>query len=195
MKRGEVYYAAVPYLPEYPLNFFIEDCDSDGKKLGTGRLQTQLPEQQLRGRDKNPEYHVVLPFKRRMVLLFSSDKLLADPRIPSALVMPIHTITENQAVNNPFHRKLIEANCFREAFYLGERSGRKAMVSVIEVKTIAKSLIYEHANISLSAQELTSIDVRFADCVGSSVILACQVCDRNCQACEILKAANQLRRI
>ncbi|MGE5552010.1 MAG: hypothetical protein ACM3ZC_15980 [Bacteroidota bacterium] len=195
MRRGEVYYAAVPYLPEAPLTFFVEDLNDEQQGLGTGRLMQQTPEENFRRDGKNPEFKVVLPFKRRMVLLVSSEEALNDPDTQSVLVMPIHTIYEEQAKTHPFYQKLISANCFPEAFYLGERSGRKSSISITQVKHISKNLIFDKVHWSLTPEEMTSVDVRFADCMGSSIILACQVCDRACQTCEILKTANQLRRV
>lgn len=191
MKRGEIYYAAVPYLPEYPLNFFVEDLDENGKGIGTGKVIKQVPEDNFRGKkgERNPEYQVILPFKRRMVLIISGDELIDIQ--PSVIVMPIHTIYDEQ-LERPFFKRLMETNLMSEAYYLGSRLNGRSVVSIIDVKTISKTLVYDRVPCTLTPEEMEGIDLRFSDCLNNSLVLACQTCDRNCGNCKLLKASNQL---
>lgn len=192
MRRGEVYYAVVPYLPEAPLRCFIEDKDKKGCGLGRGKIRDVLPKD-FRGILVNPEYHVVLPLKRRMVVVVSPVSRLKG--VPAALTMPIFKVSPENEVK-PFFQDLMTENKIREAYYLGERHGLKfkSYVAVTDVKLIHQSLIGEKAKLELTSNDIDQLDVRLAECMDSSFVLACQECDRKCDICVLRKVVNQLRR-
>ena len=144
---------------------------------------------ELNRRERNIDFHVVLPSKKRMVLVISSDGLLKEQ--PSVIVMPIHTIYKEQE-DKPFYKRLIDTNLILEAYYLGDRFNGKSFVSVIDVKTISKTIMYEKVG-AINSDETMGIDLRFSDCLNNSIVLACQVCDRVCANCKLLLAANQLK--
>jgi len=80
-RRGQLYWAEVPYLPERPLDIL------------------------RRGRQKG-ELRVVLTSKRRPVLIVQNDRDNANPRYHYLLVAPIHSLKADelarlQAVNYP----------------------------------------------------------------------------------------------
>lgn len=193
MQRGDVFFAAVPYLPQAPLKFFLEDMDEGGNRTGSGRVEAHSPDL-LRGKKKNEEYHVVLPVKARMVVIISPVGRLWG--LPAAVAVPIYKISLADLEKSITKRRLVEGDKFREVLLLKKRYGLEldSYASITDVKLIHESMFTGKAVWSLSETEMREVDIRLSECLTGSFTMACQTCDRQCETCEILIAVNQLKR-
>lgn len=192
MVKGEVYFAAIPYLPHTPLRYFMEEKDEQGKGTGVGRVM-EAGTAPLIGDNKNPTMQVVLPVKARMTIIISPIGRLRGN--PTAIVVPIESIKPEHIQKSKFKKRLCEGEEFREALYLPPRPGlpEPSYAAIVDVKLVHETLFTARADWRPTAEEIRKIDLRLAECFTSSVVLACQTCNRDCGACELLAAVNRLR--
>ena len=191
MRRGEAYFAIIPYLPLAPLRVFTEDINEEGKKTGTGRI---IPSglEAFKG-EENPAVEVLVPFKARMNIIMAPPGELYG--VPAALVIPVKSIKPELLKTSSYKRKLVEGVQFKETLLLPPREGLPDLsyLSIPDIKYVHGTLFTGSAGWGLTGDEMQAVEIRLSECLAGSHTLACQTCDRQCEKCEILIAVNQLQ--
>lgn len=135
-RRGQLYWAEVPYLPERPLDI-----------LRHGRQKGEL--------------RVVLTFKRRPVLIVQNDRDNANPRYNYLLVAPIHSLkpvelARLQEVNYPTDFLLTPPE--------GGLT-RPSVVFLNQLRTLHKNLMTEYIG-ELPPTRIAELNVKLALSLG-----------------------------
>lgn len=135
-RRGQLYWAEVPYLPERPLDIL------------------------RRGRQKG-ELRVVLTFKRRPVLIVQNDRDNANPRYNYLLVAPIHSLkpadlARLQQVNYPTDFLLMPPEGGLK---------QPSVVFLNQLRTLHKNLMADYIG-ELPSERIAELNVRLAYSLG-----------------------------
>jgi mRNA-degrading endonuclease toxin of MazEF toxin-antitoxin module len=135
-RRGQLYWAEVPYLPERPLDI-------------------------LRRRRRKGELRVALTFKRRPVLIVQNDRDNTNPRYNYLLVAPVHSLKPDelaqlQKVNYPTDFLLTPP----------EGGLKQPSVAFLnQLRTLHKNLLADYIG-ELPASRIAELNVKLAFSLG-----------------------------
>lgn len=134
IKRGWIYEAAVPFIGERPLDFFIRD-DNDAYRGTVVSLSKNF--------DGPGESHeVVLGLKPRKVVVISSDNLNQKPDHFDVTVAKIYSIYEEDKFEQ-WYKDAFDGTHPFFAYLPKEVTGRECVVDLSSIESIHKNMLLE----------------------------------------------------
>ncbi|WP_336784137.1 hypothetical protein [Paenibacillus illinoisensis] len=140
IKKGWIFEAAVPYVGERPLDFFIPDKkDSFRGKVVRG-TSVALSEDFTEG--GNTVYQVVLDLKPRKVVVLSNDELNSSETQLDVMVAKFYSITDKDKSESWYELAVNGTHPF--FVYLGQEvTGRECIIDLSTITTIHKNMLLE----------------------------------------------------
>ncbi|WP_124118483.1 type II toxin-antitoxin system PemK/MazF family toxin [Paenibacillus xylanexedens] len=140
IKKGWIFEAAVPYVGERPLDFFIPDSRTPYRGKVVSGTAVALSEDFTEGGDK--EYQVVLNLKPRKVVVVSNDELNADTTQRDVMVAKLYTIKRKDK-SEPWY-PLAVSGSHPFFVYLGQEiTGRECIIDLSTITTIHKNMLLQ----------------------------------------------------
>ncbi len=140
IKNGWVFEAAVPYVGERPLDFFIPDVKSPFRGKVVRGTSVSLTEDFTTGGNK--EYQVVLQLKPRKVLVLSNNELNEDLDHYDVIVAKIYQVHPDDKLSAWY--ELAKNGNHPFFFWLDKDiTGRECVIDLSSVTTIHKNMLLE----------------------------------------------------
>jgi len=141
IKRGWIFEAAVPYVGERPLEFFIPDKKDTyrGRKIPVSGTAVSLSTSFQNVKD---EYQVVLGLKQRKVVIISSDELNSDSEHDDVIIAKIYSIYEDDKTE-PWYEPTKAGTHPMFAYLPKTVTGRECFVDLSNTTTIHKNMLLD----------------------------------------------------
>lgn len=172
IKRGYIYWSAIPFTEERPLGIFKKISGVHGKKVEEDAETFKGRFNATTGKKESEEVDVIIRHKRRMVTVIQSDEALGK----FLYVLPITTYNGNsdkinQIKNNPN---------VPQYHYIGSLTGKEAVVNISDMKRIHKSLLMEKVKVhNISDDDMEVIGKKLATLMDIEKLEKCEKCIYN----------------
>lgn len=173
IKRGHIYWGAIQFTEQRPLGIFKPlDDENNGIKIEEdsqtfiGRFNPQ------NGRKESEIVDVIIRHKRRMVTVIQSDDSIGS----YIYVLPITTYGGNDLrildiKNNPERPQY---------HYIGNITGKEAVVNVSDMKRIHKSLLMQKlGTVEIGKEDMEIIGKKLAALMEIEKLEKCSECEQN----------------
>lgn len=172
IKRGHIYWSAIPFTEARPLGIFKTISGVHGKRVEEdaqtfkGRINNET------GRRESEEIDVIIRHKRRMVTVVQSEESLGN----FIYVLPITTYNGDndkieQIKNNPD---------VPQYHYIGQLTGKEAVVNISDMKRVHKSLLMDNVNVDkISDEDMEIIGKKLATLMDIEKLEKCEECINN----------------
>ncbi|WP_410514711.1 PemK-like protein [Paenibacillus sp. BR2-3] len=159
IQKQNIFEAWVPFVPDRPLDFFVHNEGSENEGFITSIINDT---------SKLSTHNVVIPLKRRKVVILTSDKLCADIYYPDVLVAKIVTIKDHHCTQDWY--KLLLAD--KHSLFVRlpkEITGEESYINMAQVTSIGKKLLIQKKYI-LPAERMQLVERRHKECIDLGVI-------------------------
>ncbi|HCL4447341.1 TPA: type II toxin-antitoxin system PemK/MazF family toxin [Clostridium botulinum] len=178
IKRGRVFWAAVPFTDERPLKLFeyIENAKYTGKIKKEDILSFSGNISNIKVGRKSDEINVVTKYKRRMVLVVQNEEYNKNENYQFVYVVPLTTYGGNKykidnVKNNPN---------FPNVHYLGELTNKESVANIGDIKRIHKSLLIQTTKYKINDEKMmNAICEKIGHMMQIEKIEKCEECKYN----------------
>lgn len=172
IKRGHIYWSAIPFTEERPLGIFKKISGVHGKRVEEsaetfkGRFNAET------GRIESEEIDVIIRHKRRMVTVVQSEEALGK----FIYVLPITTYNGDSA-----KIERIKSNPdVPQYHYIGQLTGKEAVVNISDMKRVHKSLLMDKVKVNkISDEDMEIIGKKLATLMDIEKLEKCDECINN----------------
>ncbi|HAX72730.1 MAG TPA: hypothetical protein DCY20_04340 [Firmicutes bacterium] len=163
IRRGKVFYVALPYTQGRPFRFLEKDSEQpDRYKVITrpdgfeGRAEPET------GKRRSENLEIVTGIKLRPCIVIQKDQYNRNENYPFVVILPIATLS-NEHKQRPIFKRLIEHNDLDQFYYLGN----DCYITVNDPQRVYKNTLF-HVEGRLKINEddfdMEELMKRFADC-------------------------------
>lgn len=138
INHGWIFEAAVPYVSERPLDFFIPNANNPDTGTVVNGTKVQMQAQFLDGKEKQ----VVLKVKPRKVLILSNDELNHDASHYDVTVAKIYSIKDSEH-SEPWYDPTVEGTHPFFVYLESSITGKECYIDLSTVTTIHKNMLLE----------------------------------------------------
>ncbi len=170
IKRGKIFYVALPHTEGRPFKFL----QSDESKLNCYKIvekQDGFEGTRLEsGRKIAEQLNVVVGIKLRPCLIIQKDQYNQNERYPFVVVLPIATLTKDHK-ERPIFKRLIEKNDLDQFYYLGN----DCYITVNDPHRVYKNtLFYVEGTLKIDENgfDMDELMKRYAECYDVKAILS-----------------------
>lgn len=165
--RGSFYWAAIPYSEARPFYIFKKDkgYGKSGRKIKENNAFTN-------SKMKSDIVDVIVRHKRRVVIVIQDDEINIEKQYPFVYVLPITTFDGNEA-----KIEVIKNNDMMQYHYIGDITGKEAVINIGDVKRIHKTLLLKKIKLEkLSDKTLEDVCVKLASYMDIRRLVKCDEC-------------------
>lgn len=168
IKRGNIYWSAIPFSEERPLGVFVSTDGIEGKRVEEDAETFKAKYNHKTKRKQVEEVNIIIRHKKRMVTVIQSDDIKGN----FVYVLPITSIENDEEVK--FYK---ENNDVPKFHYIAKTTGKEAVVNVADMKRVHKSLLMsEVSGKSIKDEDLEIIGKKLATLMDIEKIEKCEEC-------------------